>query len=245
VSNSLKILLVIVLITNMILVTTVSAQNGTSDSGNCTTQGTNTTTEGIQQVSSNDNNPQTNSAVYNSQVKNPNNDFKEAPTVSIRPLQSEINVSSDADIQIYAYNPERNHNVMNCEVTVQVPNDVFIKASKGSFTGGAGTEIGKFSVPSGTGVTVDLYGTSDKVGNYPVTLRLEYWSGNNEDYMNPISLDTMFTVTSPSSDYHQDKPSTESQQNNQNAKPVNSGSTLLIGVGLIFAILLAALIRRN
>jgi hypothetical protein len=150
------------------------------------------TSEGVQQVSSNDNSPQTNSAVYNSQVKNPSNDFKEAPTVSIRPLQSEINVSSDADIQIYAYNPERNHNVMNCEVTVQVPNDIFIRASKGIFTGGADTSIGKFSVPSGTGVTV------------------------NEDYMKPISLDTMFTVTSPSSDYHQDKPGTETQQNNQN-----------------------------
>jgi hypothetical protein len=124
--------------------------------------------------------------------------FRIGPTVSLRPLNSEINKSQDGIVELFLNNPSLNDCPLEVDMVISVPSDIYINAQDGGMSGGAGTVTGHFSVPPGSSRTITLHIKGEKVGTFPVHFGGNYWPGTNKDQWNPINLDNSFEVKVPS-----------------------------------------------
>lgn len=68
--------------------------------------------------------------------------FRVGPTVSLRPLNSEIDKSQNGIVELFLNNPSLNDCTLEVDVEVSVPSDIYIYAEDGSLSGGAGTVTG-------------------------------------------------------------------------------------------------------
>jgi PKD repeat protein len=124
--------------------------------------------------------------------------FRVGPTVSLRPLNSEINKSQDGIVELFLNNPSLNDRKLEVDMVISVPSDIYINAQDGGMSGGAGTVTGHFSVPPGSSRTITLHIKGEKVGTFPVHFSGNYWPGTNKDQWNPLNLDNSFEVKVPS-----------------------------------------------
>jgi hypothetical protein len=124
--------------------------------------------------------------------------FRVGPTVSLRPLDSEINTSQDGIVELFLNNPSLNDCTLETDMVISVPSNIYIYAEDGGMTGGAGTVTGHFTVPPGSSRTITLHIKGEKIGRYPVHFGGSYWPGTNKNNWNPINLDNSFQVTEPS-----------------------------------------------
>jgi hypothetical protein len=124
--------------------------------------------------------------------------FRVGPTVSLRPLDSEINKSQDGIVELFLNNPSLNDYTLETDMEVSVPSNIYIYSEDGGMSGGAGTVTGHFTVPPGSSRTITLHIKGEKVGTYPVHFSGMYWPGSNKDMWNPINLDNSFQVTETS-----------------------------------------------
>ena len=124
--------------------------------------------------------------------------FRVGPTVSLRPLNSEIDKSQDGLVELFLNNPSLNDCTLEVDMEVSVPSDIYIYAQDGGMSGGAGTVTGHFSVPPGSSRTITLHIKGEKVGTFPVHFGGNYWPGTNKNKWNPITLDNSFKVKEPS-----------------------------------------------
>lgn len=126
--------------------------------------------------------------------KTTNEAFRVGPTVSLRPLDSEINKSQDGIVELFLNNPSLNDVTLECDLAVNVPSDIYIYSQEGGMAGGAGTVTGHFSAPPGSSRTITLHIQGKKVGAFSVHFSGNYWPGTNKDAWNPINLDNSFKV---------------------------------------------------
>ena len=131
-----------------------------------------------------------------------NEAFRVGPTVSLRPLDSEINKSQDGIVELFLNNPSLNDCTLEVDMGVSVPSNIYIYAQDGGMSGGAGTVTGHFSVPPGSSRTITLHIRGEKAGRFPVHFGGNYWPGTNKNNWNPINLDNSFEVTEPSNSGH-------------------------------------------
>jgi hypothetical protein len=127
--------------------------------------------------------------------------FRIGPTVSLRPLNSEINKSQDGIVELFLNNPSLNDCPLEVDMVISVPSDIYINAQDGGMSGGAGTVTGHFSVSPGSSRTITLHIKGEKVGTFPVHFGGNYWPGTNKDQWNPINLDNSFEVTETRNPY--------------------------------------------
>jgi hypothetical protein len=120
--------------------------------------------------------------------------FRVGPTVSLRPLDSEINTSQDGIVELFLNNPSLNDCTLETDMEVSVPSNIYIFAEDGGMAGGAGTVTGHFTIPPGSSRTITLHIKGEKIGTYPVHFGANYWPGTNKDNWNPINLDNSFQV---------------------------------------------------
>jgi hypothetical protein len=159
--------------------------------------------------------------------------FRVGPTVSLRPLDSEINTSQDGIVELFLNNPSLNDCTLETDMRISVPSNIYIYAEDGGMTGGAGTVTGHFTVPPGSSRTITLHIKGEKTGNFNVHFGGMYWPGNSKDNWNPIGLDNSFEVKEASTDIHSTSTST--------AKPMPG-----FGVaGLVLVFMIVLLVRRK
>jgi hypothetical protein len=167
---------------------------------NATASDTNSTTSKLVETSN------INGSPTETKVKTATESFRVGPTVSLRPLDSEINTSQDGIVELFLNNPSLNDCTLETDMEISVPSNIYIYAEDGGMTGGAGTVTGHFTVPPGSSRTITLHIKGEKVGKYPVHFNGMYWPGNNKDMWNPINLDNSFQVTEPSNSGHGPEP---------------------------------------
>ena len=120
--------------------------------------------------------------------------FRVGPTVSLRPLDSEINKSQEGIVEFFLNNPSLNDCTLEVDLAVDVPSDIYIYSQDGGISGGAGTVTGHFTVPPGSSRTTALHIKGGKGGTFPVHFSGIYWPGNNKDKWDSITLDSSFNV---------------------------------------------------
>jgi hypothetical protein len=152
---------------------------------------------GAQENATANNGNSTTSAPVETPVKTGEQTFRVGPTVSLRPLNSEIDKSQDGIVELFLNNPSLNECTLEVDVEISVPSDIYINAQDGSLSGGAGTVTGHFTVPPGSSRTITLHIKGGKTGTYSVHFGGNYWPGTNKNKWNPINLDNSFDVKEP------------------------------------------------
>lgn len=127
--------------------------------------------------------------------------FRVGPVVTLRPLTSEINSSSDGLVELFISNPSLNEIELNGDMYISLPSGIHIYGQGFGLATAAGTTYGQFNVQPGTAKTfyVNIKADQTAVGQtYYVHFSGLYWPDDNVDAYQPLSLTHPFTVTAAS-----------------------------------------------
>ena len=128
-------------------------------------------------------------------------EFREGPTVRLRPVEDVITSDQDGILEAFMFNPSVNDWPMTVDFMLTVPSNIHIYGQGFVCSGtGAGSCAGSFTIPPGITKTVVINVKSDKIGKHTVHLSGYRWPGDNKDRRQPISLTHPFEVISPSND---------------------------------------------
>ena len=128
-------------------------------------------------------------------------EFREGPTVRLRPVEDVITSDQDGILEAFMFNPSVNDWPMTVDFMLTVPSNIHIYGQGFVCSGtGAGSCAGSFTIPPGITKTVVINVKSDKIGEHTVHLSGYRWPGDNKDRRQPISLTHPFKVISPSND---------------------------------------------
>ncbi len=125
--------------------------------------------------------------------------FLVGPTVTLRPVNDVIDKSQDGLVELYINNPSLNNVTLTSDVQIAVPSGIHVYGEGFGYGGAAGTVAGTFTVPPGTARTIYINIKADKVGDYTVHFTGLYWSDDDKDAFQQISLTHPLTVKEPSS----------------------------------------------
>jgi hypothetical protein len=128
-------------------------------------------------------------------------EFREGPTVRLRPVEDVITSDQDGILEAFMFNPSVNDWPMTVDFMLTVPSNIHIYGQGFVCSGtGAGSCAGSFTISPGITKTVGINVKSDKIGEHTVHLSGYRWPGDNKDRRQPISLTHRFKVISPSND---------------------------------------------
>lgn len=127
--------------------------------------------------------------IISNQTEYPEKKFRVGPVVRLRPLLDEMKVHDENNlIELFFSNPALNDVDLNVEVWVSVPANFHIWGEGFSFSSGAGTVYGSFTVQPGGSRTIYLHAKASKEGDYSVHFSGIYYPDDNKDDYYPISL---------------------------------------------------------
>jgi hypothetical protein len=159
--------------------------------------------------------------------------FRVGPTVKIRPLNDEINKSTDGLIELYMDNPSLNDVDLNVDARISVPSGIHVYGQGFGEAGAAGTVYGTFGVPPGKARTIYITIKAEKVGDFYAQFSGLYYPGDNKDDYQPISLTHPFKVSAPSS------------EPNVPEKPVEKSPGISAVLGILVVGIMAYMLRRD
>lgn len=162
--------------------------------------------------------------------------FRVGPTVRLRPLNSKIEQDKDGIVELFLNNPSLNDVSLEVDMSISVPSGIYIYGEDGGMSGGAGTVVGHFSVPSGASRTITLHIKGTEKGDFPVHFGGMYWPDGDKDKWNPISLDNSFKVIEPSASIPTPTPESDSKPGELPYTWIILAAVVLGGIGLIFAL---------
>ena len=125
--------------------------------------------------------------------------FLVGPTVTLRPVNDVIDKSQDGLVELCINNPSLNNVTLTSDVQIAVPSGIHVYGEGFGYGGAAGTVAGTFTVPPGTVRTIYINIKAEKVGDYTVHFTGLYWSDDDKDSFQQISLTHPLTVKEPSS----------------------------------------------
>lgn len=161
------------------------------------------------------------------------------PTVVLRPVNDVITKNEDGLVELYIDNPSLNDVTLNVDARINVPSGIHVYGKDFAQTGASDTAYGTFSVPPGSTQTISIGLKGDKVGTFTVHFSGLYWSGDDKDNYNPISLSHPFVVEEVSANPEKTPSSNESvdveTKNNREEKAEEGGSGSALGFGILVA----------
>ncbi len=161
------------------------------------------------------------------------------PTVVLRPVNDVITKNEDGLVELYIDNPSLNDVTLNVDARINVPSGIHVYGKDFAQTGASGTAHGTFSVPPGSTRTISIGLKGEKVGTFTVHFSGLYWSGDDKDNYNPISLSHPFVVEEVSANPEKTPSSNESvdveTKNNREEKAEEGSSGSALGFGILVA----------
>jgi hypothetical protein len=127
--------------------------------------------------------------------------FRVGPTVVLRPIADQIDITQDGLVEIYIDNPSLNDVTLNFDLRVHVPSGLHVYGQGFGLGTAAGTVYGILEVPPGTVRTVHLNIKADEsaVGrSFFIHFSGYYYPDDNQDLYNTISLTHPFKVSQAS-----------------------------------------------
>ena len=162
--------------------------------------------------------------------------FRVGPTVKIRPVNDEINKSTDGLIELYMDNPSLNDVTLNVDARISVPSGIHVYGQGFGEAGAAGTVYGTFDIPPGKARTIYITIKAEKVGEFYAQFSGMYWPDDNKDDFQPISLTHPFKVTEESASPNQPIGVPPEQRQTH---------AISIGISILTVMLVFAIIRYN
>ena len=161
------------------------------------------------------------------------------PTVVLRPVNDVITKNEDGLVELYIDNPSLNDVTLNVDARINVPSGIHVYGKDFAQTGASDTAYGTFSVPPGSTQTISIGLKGEKVGTFTVHFSGLYWSGDDKDNYNPISLSHPFVVEEVSANPEKTPSSNESvdveTKNNREEKAEEGSSGSALGFGILVA----------
>lgn len=161
------------------------------------------------------------------------------PTVVLRPVNDVITKNEDGLVELYIDNPSLNDVTLNVDARINVPSGIHVYGKDFAQTGASDTAYGTFSVPPGSTQTISIGLKGEKVGTFTVHFSGLYWSGDDKDNYNPISLSHPFVVEEVSANPEKTPSSNESvdveTKNNREEEAEEGGSGSALGFGILVA----------
>ena len=165
--------------------------------------------------------------------------FRIGPTVVLRPVNDVITENEDGLVELYIDNPSLNDVTLNVDARINVPSGIHVYGKDFAQTGASDTAYGTFSVPPGSTQTISIGLKGEKVGTFTVHFSGLYWSGDDKDNYNPISLSHPFVVEEVSANPEKTPSSNESvdveTKNNREEEAEEGGSGSALGFGILVA----------
>lgn len=162
--------------------------------------------------------------------------FRIGPTVKLRPLNDEINKSSDGLVELYMDNPSLNDVDLTVDARISVPAGIHIYGQGFGEAGAAGTVYGVFEVPPGKARTIYITIKAEKVGDFYAQFSGTYYPGDNKDDYQPISLTHPFKVYEASD--------INNPVNTVQMPPVKNPS-IPVSIAILIVIISAMLLKRR
>ncbi len=161
------------------------------------------------------------------------------PTVILRPVNDVITKNEDGLVELYIDNPSLNDVTLNVDARINVPSGIHVYGKDFAQTGASDTAYGTFSVPPGSTQTISIGLKGEKIGTFTVHFSGLYWSGDDKDNYNPISLSHPFVVEEVSANPEKTPSSNESvdveTKNNREEETEEGGSGSALGFGILVA----------
>lgn len=204
---------------------------------------THSTTENLSEISEVGVCATSNTSLTPEQIPAVDGKIRVPPTIQLRTISSEVTQDSDAIIEAYMSNPPANEGDLVVFLTTEVPSNILIRSSLGSDSGDSGISQSSYIIKPGNNLHVQLHAICSKVGEYTVTTTASYYVGTQKDNLKSVGLATEFNVVSPSTSFHLNDDS-NSTKSTTDASALLTHDQMMIGGGLLFALLIALVIRR-
>lgn len=172
--------------------------------------------------------------------------FRVGPSVRLRPVIDVIEAEQDGIVELYMDNPSLNDVTMHVDARVGVPSGIHVYGMGFAQASGAGTAYAVFDIPPGTARTIAVLIKADKsarLGSHTISFTGLYYTGDNKDKYQPLSLSYPLTVKEASKEPESPEPSNPRAVPKGAETPETPGFPAILAIAGILAI--ARLIPRR
>lgn len=136
--------------------------------------------------------------------------FRVGPSVRLRPVIDVVEAEQDGIVELYMDNPSVNDVTLHVDARVSVPSGIHVYGMGFAQAAGAGTAYAVFDIPPGTARTIAVLIKADKsarLGSHTLSFTGLYYTGDNKDNYQPLSLSYPLTVKEASKEPESPEPS--------------------------------------